>query len=166
MIVGNTPGNDLKLDENDIRGYGKFANKIWNAARFVLEQTKNLNIKNMPKLDKEDKKNDEELQKILAEVSKEMEEFKFSIVAEKLYHYFWHTFADIIIERSKKKIIENNNADSARNLLLSHLTTLLKALHPFIPFVTEEIWQILLPRRKVGEPTGVSTLMVEKYLDD
>ena len=111
-------------------------------------------------------KNDEELQKILAEVSKEMEEFKFSIVAEKLYHYFWHTFADIIIERSKKKIIENNNADSARNLLLSHLTTLLKALHPFIPFVTEEIWQILLPRRKVGEPTRVSTLMVEKYLDD
>ena len=155
MIVGNTPGNDLKLDENDIRGYGKFANKIWNAARFVLEQTKDLNLENLPKLDEEDKKSDKELQKILAEVSKEMEEFKFSIVAEKLYHYFWHTFADIIIERSKKKILENKNADSAKVLLFTHLTTLLKALHPFMPFVTEEIWS-MMPEQK-------NLLMVEKW---
>ena len=58
MIVGNTPGNDLKLDENDIRGYGKFVNKIWNATRFVLEQTKDLNIEkiDLDILDEEDKK--------------------------------------------------------------------------------------------------------------
>lgn len=143
MIVGNTPGNDLKLDENDIRGYAKFANKIWNASRFVLEQTKDLDIKNLPTLDEEDAKDEEALNSLLKEINKEMDEYRFSLVAEKLYHYFWHTFADVIIERSKKKILESNNPESAKALLYSQLITLLKALHPFIPFVTEEIWSIV-----------------------
>jgi valyl-tRNA synthetase len=160
MIVGNTPGNDLKLNENDIRGYGKFTNKVWNASRFVLEQTKDLDITNLPKLDKEDTLSNEELRKLLAEVSKEMEEFRFSLVAEKLYHYFWHTFADIIIERSKKKILENKNAESAKTLIFTQLTTLLKALHPFIPFVTEEIWS-MVPRE--DKQKNKKLLMVEKW---
>ncbi len=143
MIIGNTPGNDLKLDENDIRGYGKFANKIWNAARFVLEQTHGLDVVTIPAFDEEDAVSDKELKDLLAEVSKEMSEFRYSLVAEKLYHYFWHTFADVIIERSKKKITEGNNADSAKALLYTHLTTLLRALHPFMPFVTEELWSLL-----------------------
>lgn len=145
MIVGNTPGNDLKLDENDIRGYSKFANKIWNATRFVLEQTKDLdmgNIKNI-KLDDEDQKSNEELENLLGEITKEMNEYRFSIVAEKLYHYFWHTFADIIIERSKKKISENRNAESAKAILILQLEILIKALHPFMPFITEEIWSLM-----------------------
>ena len=148
MIVGNTPGNDLKLNENDIRGYKKFANKVWNASRFVIEQTKDLDISKLPEMDEEDKKSDKELKKLVAEVSKEMDEFRYSIVAEKLYHYFWHTFADIIIERSKKKILENKDADSAKALLYTHLDVLLKILHPFIPFVTEEIWSIIKKRHK------------------
>lgn len=156
MIVGNTPGNDLKLNENDIRGYAKFANKIWNASRFVLEQTKYLNTDTLPDLDEEDKKSYEGLNNLLKEIQKEMKEYRFSIVAEKLYHYFWHTFADIIIERSKKKILENRNADSAKALLFTHLTTLLKALHPFIPFVTEEIWSMMPIQDK-------KLLMVEKW---
>lgn len=143
MIIGNTPGNDLKLNENDIRGYGKFMNKIWNASRFVLDKTKDLDAENLPPLDAEDDVSQKELENLLKEISKEVNEFRFSLVAEKLYHYFWHTFADIIIERSKKKILENKNADSAKTLLYTHLTTLLRALHPFIPFVTEEIWQIM-----------------------
>jgi valyl-tRNA synthetase len=100
---------------------------------------------------------------LLAEVSKEMNEFRFSIVAEKLYHYFWHTFADIIIERSKKKILaspvgsgpKDKNADSAKALVYTQLITLLKALHPFMPFVTEEIWSII--------PDQKNFLMVEKW---
>jgi len=156
MIVGNTPGNDLKLNENDIRGYGKFANKVWNASRFVLEQTKNLDVDNLPDLDEEDATSNEELKKLLVEISKEMNEFRFSIVSEKLYLYFWHTFADIIIERSKKKILENKNADSAKALLFTHLMTLLKVLHPFIPFVTEEIWSMIPIKNK-------NLLMVEKW---
>ncbi|MCM2339464.1 MAG: valine--tRNA ligase [Burkholderiales bacterium] len=156
MIIGNTPGNDLKLNENDIRGYGKFANKIWNASRFVLEQTKDLDINNLPELDEEDKTSKEELDNLIKEVSKEMNEFRYSIVAEKLYHYFWHTFADIIIERSKKKILENKNTESAKTILYTQLTTLLKALHPFMPFVTEEIWSLVPTSNK-------QLLMVEPW---
>ncbi|OIO29631.1 valine--tRNA ligase [Candidatus Nomurabacteria bacterium CG_4_10_14_0_2_um_filter_30_12] len=156
MIIGNTPGNDLKLNEDDIRGYAKFTNKIWNASRFVIEQTKNIDINNLPELDKEDKQSEKELEDLIIEISKEMDEFRYSIVAEKLYHYFWHTFADIIIERSKKKILEDKNKESAKTLLYTQLTTLLKLLHPFIPFVTEEIWSILPTENK-------KLLMVEKW---
>jgi valyl-tRNA synthetase len=129
---------------------------VWNASRFILEQTKDYDITKLPELDKEDTLSNEELKKLIAEISKEMDEFRFSIVAEKLYHYFWHTFADIVIERSKKKILENKNADSAKALLYTHLITLLKTLHPFIPFVTEEIWSII-------NKEGNSLLMVEKW---
>jgi len=152
MVIGNTPGNDLKLNENDIRGYGKFTNKVWNASRFVLEQSKDFKHSD---LDEEDARSQKDLEDLLAEVSKEMEEFRFSLVAEKLYHYFWHTFADVIIERSKKKILEGRNADSAKTLLSDHLSTLLRALHPFIPFVTEEIWSML--------PENKGLLIVEKW---
>ncbi|MGA2417990.1 MAG: class I tRNA ligase family protein [Candidatus Staskawiczbacteria bacterium] len=156
MVVGNTPGNDLKLNENDIRGYGKFANKIWNASRFVLEKTNDLDFENLPKLDEEDSASQKELEDLLKEITKEMDEFRFSIVAEKLYHYFWYTFADVIIERSKKKILENKNVNSAQALLYLQLVTLLKVLHPFIPFITEEIWSMLPVKNK-------KLLMVEKW---
>jgi valyl-tRNA synthetase len=156
MIVGNTPGTSLALAEERIRGYGKFANKIWNATRFVLEQTANFEVPEKPAYDEEDKKSDEELKALIVEITKEMDEYKFYIVSEKLYHYFWHTFADIIIERSKKKILENKNADSAKSLLYNQLTTLLKTLHPFMPFVTEEIWSMLPHSNK-------KLLIVEKW---
>jgi valyl-tRNA synthetase len=156
MVIGNTPGNDLKLNENDIRGYGKFANKIWNASRFVLEKTDDLDFENLPGLDEEDSTSQKELENLLKEITKEMDEFRFSIVAEKLYHYFWYTFADVIIERSKKKMLENKNSDSAQALLYLQLTTLLKVLHPFIPFVTEEVWSMLPVKNK-------KLLMVEKW---
>ena len=156
MIIGNTPGNDLKLNENDIRGYGKFANKIWNASRFVLEKTEGLDVNNLPQLDEEDSISQKELENLIKEITKEMGEFRFSLVAEKVYHYFWHTFADILIERSKKKIIESKNSESAKTLLYLQLTTLLKILHPFVPFVTEEIWSSIPTENK-------KLLMVEKW---
>lgn len=161
MVVGNTPGTSLALSEDKIKGYKNFSNKIWNVTRFVLDNTKGFTLPENPDYDQEDKASDDELGNLMAEVTKEMDEYKFYIVAEKLYHYFWHTFADVIIERSKKK-----NSDSSKALLVTHLNTLLKALHPFMPFVTEEIWQILLSRRKVGTPTQnslASMLMVEKW---
>ena len=157
MVVGNTPGNDLKLNENDVKGYGKFCNKIWNASRFVLEKIEDFDTTDLYlKLDEEDTNHQTELENLLKETKKEMEEFRFSIVAEKLYQYFWHTFADIIIEHAKKKIAENNNSDSAKALLYIQLTTLLKALHPFVPFITEEIWSSLPTENK-------KLLMVEKW---
>src|SRR3989338_4270567 len=99
MVVGNTPGTSLALAEERIRGYKNFANKIWNAARFVLDNTKDFKIPTTPPYDEEDKKSDEELKNLITEITTEIDEYKFYIVAEKLYHYFWHTFADIIIER-------------------------------------------------------------------
>ena len=166
MVVGNTPGTSLALADERIRGYKNFANKIWNVARFVLENTKDYNYGGLTagiSYDEEDAKSDAELGTLLKEITKEMDEYKFYIVAEKLYHYFWHTFADIVIERSKKKILQNKNADSARYLLYTHLNILLKALHPFMPFITEEIWSMM--------PAGNATykenlLLVEKWPND
>ena len=92
MVIGNTPGNDLKLNENDIRGYAKFINKVWNAARFVLEQTKNidtLNLQNLGNLDEEDALSQKELETLLAEISEEMKEFRFSLVAEFCFYNFF-----------------------------------------------------------------------------
>jgi valyl-tRNA synthetase len=157
LITGTAPGTDSKISEDKIKGYKNFANKIWNATRFVLENTKDLDHAKLSeiKLDEEDQKSDEELKALMAEITKEMDEYKFYLVSEKLYHYFWHTFADIIIERSKKKILENRNTDSAKSLLFSQLTILLKALHPFIPFVTEEIWS-MMPNKK-------DILMIEQW---
>ncbi|MCE9548876.1 valine--tRNA ligase, partial [Candidatus Nomurabacteria bacterium] len=77
MIVGNTPGNDLKLNENDIRGYGKFANKIWNASRFVLDQTKDFDLDKETEMDEEDALSQKELEDLLKEIEKEMNEFRF-----------------------------------------------------------------------------------------
>jgi valyl-tRNA synthetase len=151
LVVGNTPGTSLALSEDKIRGYKNFANKIWNATRFVLDNTKDFDTQSSPVYDEEDKKSAEELNALIAEITTEMDEYKFYIVAEKLYHYFWHTFADIIIERSKKK-----NTDSSKALLYTHLITLLKALHPFMPFVTEEIWSMLDIKNK-------NLLMIEQW---
>jgi len=164
MIVGIGPGADSKFDIQKVKAYSKFSNKIWNAARFVLDNTKDFVVSEKLIYDEEDKKSDEELKALIKEITKEMDEYKFYIVAEKLYHYFWHTFADIIIERSKKKILAGKNADSARTILYDHLTTLLKVLHPFMPFITEEIWSLINSRRKVGTPTASSELlMIEKW---
>lgn len=156
MIVGIGPGADSKFDIQKVKAYKKFANKIWNAARFVLEATKNFSVSENPIYDEEDKKSSEELETLIKEITEEMEEYKFYIAAEKLYHYFWHTFADVIIERSKKKILENKNTGSAKTLLYTHFLTLLKVLHPFMPFVTEEIWSILKNKNK-------KLLMVESW---
>jgi len=156
MIIGNTPGTSLALAEERIRGYGKFANKIWNATRFVLEQTNDLENLDENNYDEEDKKSNEELKSLVKEVTNDMDRYKFYLAGEKIYHYFWHTFADIIIERSKKKIIENNNPLSAKTLLRNQLNTLIKLLHPFMPFVTEEIWSII-------KENNENLLMVQKW---
>jgi valyl-tRNA synthetase len=149
MIVSVGPGQPTTLTEDKIKAYSKFANKIWNATRFVMEQTYELDLSSTPEYDAEDQQSIDELHAFIKEITTEIEEFKFYLVSEKLYHYFWHTFADIIIERSKKKITENNNSNSAQWVLHTHLVTLIKALHPFMPFITEEIWS-LLPKTQHG----------------
>lgn len=154
LVVGNTPGTDLNLDPNKIGAYKKFANKIWNASRFVLENTQDLDLTQNPEFDEEDQKSIDELNAFITEITKEMEDCKFYIVSEKLYHYFWHTFADVLIERSKNKISEGSV--SAKWLLHTHLIILIKALHPFMPFITEELWS-LIPKQNESDILMVSS---------
>ncbi len=165
LIVGNTPGMDMNISEDKIRGYKNFANKLWNIARFVVENTADSSALSFlrrssigvvvdylesrdTKLDSLFQGNDkvlmDELDVLLIDVTKDMEAYRFYMAAEKLYHYAWHTFADKILEESKE-ILKSGTPEaqkSRKQLLLHTLDKLLRALHPFIPFVTEEIWQL------------------------
>jgi valyl-tRNA synthetase len=114
-----------------VKAYGKFANKLWNITRFVLEN------KTEGKVDEKIKK---EIGDLAKDVTSDMENYRFYLASEKIYHYIWHRFADEIIEESKKNT-------ELKPSLLYVLENSLKLLHPFMPFVTEEIWS-LLPDRK------------------
>lgn len=146
MLVGTGPGNDVNFSEDKVRAYKKFANKIWNATRFVLEQTTEADDAKPEALADADGFRMDEFGSLMTEITKEFEEYKLYLVSEKLYHYFWHTFADVIIEECKKRIqtpATPEDAASARFLLRHLLREQLKALHPFMPFITEEIWPSL-----------------------
>ena len=145
LIIGTAPGNDLKLSEDKVRGYKYFANKVWNAARFVLSNIEDIDVNVKPKLREQDKKVCKELNRLVVEITDYLENFKLYLAADKLYHYFWHTFADVIIEESKKILTEGDEEErrSVQWTLFYVFTTSLKLLHPFVPFVTEEIWSHL-----------------------
>ena len=164
LIVGAAPGNDFKMSEAKTKAQKHFANKIWNASRFVFsvlpedkKELKKITSGSIP-LDKDDSLNKKKFLKHIKEVTKDIEEFRLYLAAEKVYHYFWHTFADIIIEESKKKIHEGTEKErlSALQNLYFQLKEQLKIIHPFMPFVTEEVWSFL-PKEKEG------LLLVEKW---
>ncbi|MEK7567408.1 MAG: valine--tRNA ligase [Patescibacteria group bacterium] len=143
LTIGNTPGTTTALYEEKINAYKNFANKLWNVTRFVLSNTSESAKK--PKLSKDDKKLLDNLEKTLKIVTRDMENYRFYMAGEKLYHYLWHTFADKIIEESKEILNgDNKNLKNSRSWLLREMFSLqIRALHPFMPFVTEEIWQSL-----------------------
>ena len=140
LIIGNTAGNDTAISEEKIKGYRNFANKIWNASRFVISNLNDYDGKK-PKLKTKDKKILTDLKKIKQKITKNLESFKFSLAGETLYHYFWHIFADKIIEEMKIRIKENQDKKQAQYILDTILKDCLKMLHPFMPFVTEAVWQ-------------------------
>lgn len=145
LIIGNTPGNDIVISEDKIRGYRNFANKIWNASRFVLMNLDDL-PKGKPKLTKTDKKYLNEMQKLSKKVARYLEEYRFSLAGETLYHYFWHRFADKILEEMKQRIYHNKNKKAAQFVLFELLKNSLIMLHPFMPFVTEALWQEIMKK--------------------
>jgi len=147
LVIGNTPGTSLALDQNRIKGYKNFANKIWNASKFVLINTKDYKTSKKPVLSLKQKKYLKDLEKLNKEVTKLMDDFKFYVAAEKIYHYFWHTFCDKIIEESKTDL-NSKNKESIQYVLLEILLNSLKLLHPFMPFITEEIYQQLSIKNK------------------
>ncbi|MDP3726316.1 MAG: valine--tRNA ligase [bacterium] len=149
LIIGNTPGTTTALYEEKINAYKLFSNKLWNITRFVLQNTKDFNAKKKPVLTEGDQKRFGELQNLVREVTEDIEQYRFYLAGEKLYHYVWHTFADVILEESKP-LLNNDGGKEKKSrqwLLFEIETTIIKLLHPFMPFITEEIWS-LLPRKK------------------
>lgn len=157
LVIGNAPGTDSKISEDKIKGYKNFANKIWNITRFILESTKDSKYdSSFNNYSVEDKKLIVEQNNFIADITSDMEEYRFYMAGEKIYHYIWHTLADIILEESKKIFSTGNTEekDSRKQFLLTTLRNMLIILHPFMPFVTEEIWQSI-------NDDGI--LMIEKW---
>ncbi len=147
LTVGNTPGTDMNLDPQKVGAYKKFANKLWNITRFILTETEELLPKDKPTITKSDKILLEELQEVSADITDDLKSLKYHLASEKVYHYIWHELADKILEDSKPIFTSGTNEERASRAwtLYDILTTSLKLLHPFMPFVTEEIWQELPP---------------------
>ena len=130
LIMGNAPGTDFSLSEDRIKGMRNFTNKIWNAARFILT-----NVNESPSSNKDDKWILNELNKTIKSVSKSLENFRFDFAAQAIYQFFWHEFCDKYIELTKTR---RRQAQPTLNYVLE---TSLRLLHPFMPFVTEAVWQ-------------------------
>ena len=145
LVVGNTPGTDTRISEDKIKAYKHFANKIWNITRFVLDNTEYAKDIIIPTLTTNDAEIIKKLNIVIQEVTADLENNRLHLASEKLYDYVWHTFADAILEESKTILGIGTEAEktSRRYVLLIILETSLKMLHPFMPFITEEIWGIL-----------------------
>lgn len=160
LIIGAAPGNDLPLSENKIKGYKNFANKIWNITRFILTHTADMNTETKSSLSARDEEIVASLKATVTDVTSEIEKYNLYLAGEKAYHYVWSEFADVILEESKEILAGSdiNARESRQVVLMECLTTSLKMLHPFMPYVTETIWQELI---KVNKTTGM--LMVAKW---
>lgn len=141
LVVGNTPGTNLALNPDKVKGYKHFSNKLWNITRFILDRTSTVDTS--AELTPSDKAILDELKSLEDEVTKDLEAYRIHLAAEKLYHFTWHRLADEIIEESKEVLTGDDTPEkSSRSALLQQmLDHILRLLHPFMPFVTEEIWQ-------------------------
>ncbi len=144
LIVNNAPGTDMNLDPDKINANKKFANKLWNITRFVLDATADL--PSGATLTEEDQANIATILTVnTTEITKYMNTDRFDLASEKIYHFVWDYFASELIEASKPLLASNDTAvrASRQALLAEYLVTSVKLLHPFMPFVTEAIWQEL-----------------------
>jgi valyl-tRNA synthetase len=170
------PGSDLKLSESRTEGYRHFANKIWNASRFALM---NLNGFKVDEIAQEVRPEDfslpdrwirGRLNQVIREVHRSLEEYKFNEACHTLYHFIWHEFCDWYLEMTKLYLYKEGDQKRqtlTRRTLLEVLDAILRLLHPFMPFITEEIWQ-QLPGRRENESIMVAELPRphEKYDDE
>lgn len=153
LIVGNTPGTDMSLSEDKIKAYKLFANKLWNVARFILQNADSRRPNADLTLNKKDQELFDRLDILLTDITADLDNYRFHLASDKLYHYVWDELAANILEDSKKIFNDESVADaevmasqvklSRQTFLLETLKKILIALHPFMPFITEEIWQEL-----------------------
>jgi valyl-tRNA synthetase len=158
LIIGTAPGNDSKVSDEKLKAYKHFANKIWNITRFVLENTDGANL-DKPEMAEADEELISELGALAAETTGDIENFRFYLAGEKIYHYLWSRFADVILEDSKKIFKEGTPAEQAsrRWALGEILRVSVRLLHPFMPYVTEELWS-MIPQKEAK-----NLLMVENW---
>jgi valyl-tRNA synthetase len=158
LVIGNTPGTSLALAEDRIRGYRNFSTKVWNIGRFILmSKPGTAGAKASAKtIDISKREEAKELIALKAEIAQHIETFEFHLAAEKIYHYIWHTLADKIIEAEKPKLRDGSAEEKTESYAMLEYLLLesLKMLHPFMPFITEEIYQIFCPGK---------ILMVEEW---
>ena len=145
LVTGNSPGNDMRFYTERCEAMRNFANKIWNASRFLMM---NLTIQEnaLPeKLELEDKWILSKLNTVIAEVTENMDHYELGVAAQKIYDFIWDTYCDWYIEMTKSRLQGEDEAPKiqAQQVLCYVLTDILKLLHPFMPFLTEEIWQAL-----------------------
>ncbi len=147
LATGNSPGNDMRYTPEKVEASRNFANKLWNAARFVLMNLDdNEPAPYIPEgLALEDKWILSIYNRVVKEVTDNLEKFELGIAVQKLYDFIWDVFCDWYIELAKARLTgENEQAKkTARGVLCYVLSGTLKLLHPFMPFITEEIWQTL-----------------------
>ena len=160
LATGNSPGNDMRYSEKRVEACRNFANKLWNASRFVHMNIDDYDVKNeLPAtLETEDKWILHTLNNVAKEVNENLEKFELGIALSKIYDFIWNSYCDWYIELCKARLqSEGETAQNARQVLIYVLDKILKLLHPFMPFITEEIWQT------IPHDTDSKTVMLEKY---
>ena len=148
MITGNSPGNDMRFYVERCEAMRNFANKLWNASRYVMmnlgEDAKN-ELPDLADLEIADKWVLSKLNKLIAEVTENMDKYELGVAIQKIYDYVWDTYCDWYIELTKARLYSEDakRKDTAMKVLVYVLDQMLRLLHPFMPFITEEIWQSL-----------------------
>ena len=145
LVTGNSPGNDMRFYTERCEAMRNFANKIWNASRFLMMHLTVSDCRLPDKLELEDKWILSRLNTTVKEMTENMEKYELGVAAQKIYDFIWDDYCDWYIELTKARLQgEDEGAkEQAQRVLLYVLTGLLKLLHPFMPFLTEEIWQAL-----------------------
>ena len=142
LVMSTAAGKDSNTGETKIRGMRNLTNKIWNAARFlIMKQAEGVSTTKVDTVGFEKR-----LADVVTEVTSHLDAFRIGLAAEAAYNHFWHWFCDEAIEQAKAGNIDTQT-------LLEGLETFLKLLHPFIPFVTEAIWQTLITEKLLDSPT-------------
>ena len=144
LATGNSPGNDMRFIEEKVASSRNFANKLWNAARFILMniQGQDVDLTLPDTLMLEDKWILSKLNTLAKDVTENLEKFELGLAVQKLYDFIWDNFCDWYIELCKSRL-QGEGAKDARRVLTYVMTRQLQLLHPFMPFITEEIWQTL-----------------------
>ena len=157
LVMGVSPGNDTRYSRDKVEAARNFANKIWNASRFVLMNVSEKKAFRVGELETADKWILSRLQETIRDISAHMEDGDFGLAATKIYDFAWSEFCDWYIELTKSRLLgeDGESKETARAVLLHVLTDLLKLLHPFMPFLTEQVYKYL--------PESEGFLMLQKW---